>query len=66
MNGNGVGRRHGRRRSCQSCVIMSALLFIAHGTQKLFVFPASDRGMPPLVSIYGLATSSRPTAAFCC
>jgi putative oxidoreductase len=35
--------------------IMSALLFIAHGTQKLFGFPASDRGMPPLVSIYGLA-----------
>ena len=35
--------------------IMSALLFIAHGTQKLFGFPAGERGMPPLFSIYGLA-----------
>ena len=35
--------------------IMSALLFIAHGTQKLFGFPAGERVMPPLFSIYGLA-----------
>ncbi len=35
--------------------IMAALLFIAHGTQKLLGFPPSDRGMPPLLSIYGLA-----------
>ena len=35
--------------------IMAALLFIAHGTQKLFGFPPSERGMPPLFSLYGLA-----------
>jgi putative oxidoreductase len=35
--------------------IMSALLFIAHGTQKLIGFPPSERGIPPLFSIYGLA-----------
>jgi putative oxidoreductase len=35
--------------------IMAALLFIAHGMQKLFGFPPSDRGMPALFSIYGLA-----------
>ena len=34
--------------------IMAALLFIEHGTQKLFGFPPSERGMPPLFSIYGL------------
>ena len=34
--------------------IMSALLFIAHGTQKLFGFPPSDMS-PPLVSLMGLA-----------
>lgn len=34
--------------------MMSALLFIAHGTQKLFGFPPSERGMPPLFSLYGL------------
>ena len=34
--------------------IMAALLFIAHGTQKLFGFPPSERGMPPLFSLYGL------------
>ena len=35
--------------------IMSALLFIAHGTQKLLGFPASERGTVDLFSIYGLA-----------
>ncbi len=34
--------------------IMAALLFIAHGTQKLFGFPPSERGMPPLFSLYGI------------
>jgi putative oxidoreductase len=34
--------------------IMTALLFIAHGTSKLFNFP--DTGMsPPLFSLFGLA-----------
>lgn len=35
--------------------IMAALLFIAHGTQKLIGFPAGERGIAPLFSIYGLA-----------
>jgi putative oxidoreductase len=35
--------------------IMSALLFIEHGTQKLFGFPPSERGTVDLFSIYGLA-----------
>src|SRR5262245_54109640 len=35
--------------------IMAALLFIEHGTQKLLGFPTSERGMPPLFSIYGPA-----------
>lgn len=35
--------------------IMAALLFIAHGTQKLLGFPPSERGMPPLFSLMGLA-----------
>ena len=34
--------------------IIAALLYIEHGTQKLFGFPPSDHGMPPLFSIYGL------------
>jgi putative oxidoreductase len=35
--------------------IMAALLFIAHGTQKLLGFPASERGTPPLFSLVGFA-----------
>jgi putative oxidoreductase len=35
--------------------IMAALLFIAHGTQKLLGFPASERGTPPLFSLMGFA-----------
>ena len=35
--------------------IMTALLFIAHGTQKLFGFPPSDMPGPALVSLMGLA-----------
>ncbi len=35
--------------------IMAALLFIAHGTQKLLGFPPSERGTPPLFSLMGLA-----------
>ena len=34
--------------------IMSALLFIAHGTQKLLGFPAGGM-QPPLMSLFGLA-----------
>lgn len=34
--------------------MMTALLFIAHGTQKLFGFPASQRSIE-LFSIYGVA-----------
>ena len=37
--------------------IMAALLFLAHGTQKLFGFPASERVMdslPPLMLVAGL------------
>jgi putative oxidoreductase len=33
--------------------VMTALLFIEHGTQKLFGFPPSDRGSPPLRSLMG-------------
>lgn len=35
--------------------MMAALLFIEHGTQKLFGFPVNERGIPPLLSLYGLA-----------
>jgi putative oxidoreductase len=35
--------------------IVTALLFIEHGTQKLFGFPAPPQsGMPPLLSLYGI------------
>lgn len=39
--------------------IMSSLLFMAHGTQKLFGFPASamaagDGGLPPLMLVAGI------------
>ena len=35
--------------------IMSALLFIEHGTQKLLGFPASNRPAPELLSLGGVA-----------
>lgn len=35
--------------------IMAALLFIEHGTQKLFGFPASDSPAPDLLSLRGVA-----------
>jgi len=35
--------------------IISALLFIEHGTQKLFNFPAMQGGTPPLMSLFGAA-----------
>jgi len=36
--------------------IMAALILMAHGTQKLFGFPASEPQPPvPLVSLFGLA-----------
>jgi putative oxidoreductase len=35
--------------------IVTALIFMAHGTQKLFGFPAApERGMPPLLSLSGI------------
>ena len=36
--------------------IVSAFLFMAHGTQKLFSFPVvRDSGEPPLLSLFGFA-----------
>ncbi|HEX8417471.1 MAG TPA: DoxX family protein [Methylobacterium sp.] len=36
--------------------IMTGLMFLAHGTQKLLGFPAvSERGMPALLSLAGVA-----------
>jgi putative oxidoreductase len=35
--------------------IMSALLFMAHGTQKLLGFPPSEREGPELLSLIGVA-----------
>jgi len=35
--------------------IVAALLFIEHGTQKLFGFPSSTRPQPALMSLAGLA-----------
>lgn len=35
--------------------IATALTFMAHGTQKLFGFPASEMGSPELFSLMGLA-----------
>jgi putative oxidoreductase len=34
--------------------IVSALIFTAHGTQKLFGFPAGEGGQPELFSLMGL------------
>lgn len=35
--------------------IVTALIFMEHGTQKLFAFPAaSERGMPALLSLSGI------------
>jgi putative oxidoreductase len=35
--------------------IATALIFIAHGTQKLFGFPAPPAsGLPPLLSLFGI------------
>ncbi len=35
--------------------IMSALIFMAHGTQKILGFPASDRPAPDILSLSGIA-----------
>jgi putative oxidoreductase len=35
--------------------IMTALLFIAHGTSKLFNFPATGMPTPPMFSLFGMA-----------
>ena len=53
MNGNSMATTWAPRM-LSILRIMAALLFIAHGTQKLFGFPPSERGMPPLFSLYGL------------
>lgn len=37
--------------------IVTALLFIAHGTQKLFGFPAGQMGGVELLSLFGLAAA---------
>ena len=35
--------------------IVTALIFMEHGTQKLFGFPAPpEQGMPPLLSLFGI------------
>jgi putative oxidoreductase len=35
--------------------IVTALLFMEHGAQKLLGFPPSDHGSPELVSLLGVA-----------
>ena len=52
--------------------IVTALLFILHGTQKVIGFPASDM-TPPLMSLFGLAGIlvlvgflTRPAALIAC
>ena len=35
--------------------IAAAILFVAHGTQKLFGYPPSDMARPPLASLAGVA-----------
>ena len=35
--------------------IVAALIFMEHGTQKLFGFPPGDRPQPELFSLFGLA-----------
>lgn len=35
--------------------IVSALVFMAHGTQKILGIPASDRAFPPLLSQFWIA-----------
>lgn len=35
--------------------IVSGLLFLLHGTQKVLGFPAMDGGTPPLMSLFGAA-----------
>ncbi len=35
--------------------IMSALIFMAHGTQKILGFPASERPAPDILSLSGIA-----------
>ena len=41
---------------CLSVVrVMSALIFMEHGTMKILGFPASDRPAPELLSLSGIA-----------
>ena len=35
--------------------IITALIFMEHGTQKLFGFPPGNNPPPPLFSLYGFA-----------
>jgi putative oxidoreductase len=44
--------------------IMTGLLFLEHGTQKLFGFPPSPSGGPALRSLLGLQGVSSSRAAF--
>ena len=53
MNGDSLAQWAPRMLSVLR--IMAALLFIEHGTQKLFGFPAGERGTVELFSIFGLA-----------
>lgn len=53
MNGDSLAQWAPRMLSVLR--IMAALLFMAHGMQKLFGFPAGERGPVELLSIYGLA-----------
>jgi putative oxidoreductase len=38
-------------KALASLRIMASLLFIEHGTRKLFGFPTPTHGMPPILSL---------------
>jgi putative oxidoreductase len=46
--------------------IVAALIFIEHGTQKLFEFPASSpNGTPPLLSLLGIGAIMETVGGLC-